>query len=296
MATKKEQLKIFDDQQIRSHWDADAEMWFFSVIDVIAVLTDSTTPKRYWSDLKRKLKQEGSEVYEKIVQLKLTALDGKKYATDVANTEQLLRLIQSVSSPKAEPFKLWLAQVGYERLEESEDPEKAIDRALKSYLAKGYSKDWINQRLKTIEVRKELTDEWEERGAKTGSDFAMLTNILTKEWSGLSVKEYKQVKGLKRENLRDNMTNIELVLNMLAETTTKEISKKQQPTNMKENIEIAKQGGSVAKIARQAAEAKIGQSVISSTNAQDLIAEKQAQQQHKTIAQQHKAEIVDDDI
>jgi hypothetical protein len=295
MTTKKEQLKIFDDKQIRSQWDADAEIWFFSIVDVIAVLTDSDNPRNYWKVLKHRLKAEGSEVVTNCNQLKLTASDGKKYSTDVATTEQLLRLIQSIPSPKAEPFKLWLAQVGYERLEEQADPEKAIDRALKAYLAKGYSKDWINQRLKTIEVRKELTDEWELRGVTTGTDFAMLTNILTKEWSGLSVKEYKQVKGLKRENLRDNMTNTELVLNMLAETATKEISQQKQPTTIQGNIQVTKQGGEVAKIARETLEKTIGKTIISQKNAQDLIAEKQAQQRQKTIAQ-HTDEIIDSDI
>lgn len=251
MPTQKEQLKIFDDKHIRSKWDADAEMWFFSIIDVIAVLTESENPRKYWSVLKVRLKSEGSELATNCSQLKLVSSDGKKYSTDVANTEQLLRLIQSIPSPKAEPFKLWLAQVGYERLEEQADPEKTIDRALKTYLAKGYSKDWINQRLKTIEVRKGLTDEWENRGVNNPHDFALLTNILTKEWSGLSVKEYKEVKGLKRENLRDNMTNTELVLNMLAETATKEISKVKQPTDIEENAKVAQQGGSIAGNARK---------------------------------------------
>jgi hypothetical protein len=284
MTNKKEHLKIFDDQQIRSHWDADAEMWFFSIIDVIGVLTESDNPRKYWSVLKTRLKAEGNETATNCSQLKLTSPDGKQRLTDVATTEQLLRLIQSIPSPKAEPFKLWLATVGYERLEEQADPEKTIDRALKAYLAKGYSKDWINQRLKTIELRKELTDEWESRGVKTGSDFAMLTNILTKEWSGLSVKEYKQVKGLKRENLRDNMTNTELVLNMLAETATKEISQKHQPNTMQENISITKQGGEIAKIARENLEKATGSSVLSQKNAQHLIAEQKARQQRKKIA------------
>lgn len=295
MTTKKEQLKIFDDKQIRSQWDADAEMWFFSITDVIAILTESVNPKAYWRKFKERLKHEGNETVTNCHALKMTAVDGKQRLTDVANTEQLLRLIQSIPSPKAEPFKLWLAQVGYERLEEQADPEKAIDRALKSYLAKGYSKDWINQRLKTIEVRKELTDEWELRGVTAGTDFAMLTNILTREWSGLSVKEYKQVKRLKLENLRDNMTNTELVLNMLAETATKEISQEKQPTTIQGNIQVTKQGGEVAKIARETLEKTIGKTIISQKNAQELIAKKQAQRQQKTIAQ-NTDEIIDGDI
>jgi len=224
MIKKDSSVALFHKTQVRRHWDEDKELWYFSIVDVIEILTDSTIPKRYWSDLKSKLKKEGSEVYEKIVQLKLMASDGKKYLTDVADTEALLRLVQSVPSPKAEPLKVWLAKVGYERIEETEDPELSFDRAMQTYLQKGYSKEWINQRLKTIEVRKELTDEWKERGVKEGLEFAILTDEITKAWSGESIKSYKKLKGLKKENLRDNMTNLELILNMLAEATTNEIS------------------------------------------------------------------------
>lgn len=215
-------VKIFENQHIRSHWNAEKEQWYFSVIDTIQVLTGSERPRKYWSDLKRKLLKEGSQLSDNIGQLKMLSVDGKFYLTDIANTETLLRLIQSIPSPNAEPFKLWLAQVGYERLEENEDPELTIDRALETYLAKGYSKTWINQRLKSIEVRKELTDEWEARGVKRGQEFAILTDEITRAWSGLTTKEYKQYKNLKKENLRDNMSNLELVLNMLAEATTAE--------------------------------------------------------------------------
>jgi hypothetical protein len=209
-------IKLFESQKIRSHWDAEKEKWYFSVVDVIQILTDSNNSRRYWSDLKRKLEQEGFlQLYEIIVQLKLMSQDGKKYITDCTDTEGLLRIIQSVPSPKAEPFKQWLAKVGYERIEETQDPEKSIDRAMENYLKLGYSKEWINQRLKSIEIRKELTDEWENRGVGKGQEFATLTDILTQAWSGKSVTEYKQFKGLKKESLRDNMTNMELVLNML---------------------------------------------------------------------------------
>lgn len=223
------QVKLFQSQQIRSQWDQDAEQWLFSVIDVIQVLTASERPRKYWSDLKTKLKKEGSQLSDNIGQLKMMSPDGKNRITDVANTETLLRLIQSIPSPNAEPLKLWLAQVGQERLEENEDPELTIDRALRTYLAQGYSKEWINQRLKTIEVRKELTDEWEKRGVIQGLEFALLTDEITRAWSGMTTKEYKQFKSLKKENLRDNMTNLELVLNMLAEATTTEISKQKKP-------------------------------------------------------------------
>ena len=216
-------IKLFEDKRIRTHYAEENEMWYFAVIDVIEVLTGSSIPKRYWSDLKKKLTKEGSQLYEKIVQLKFEASDGKKYATDCLSTEDLLRLIQSIPSPKAEPFKQWLAKTGYERIEEIQDPELSIDRAMENYLKLGYSKEWINQRLKSIEVRKELTDEWEQRGVKKGQEFAILTDIITKGWSDKTVKQYKKLKGLKKENLRDNMTNLELVLNMLAEATTTEI-------------------------------------------------------------------------
>jgi len=263
-------IKLFQNQEIRSQWDADREQWLFSVIDIIQALTGNERPRKYWSDLKRKLIQEGSEVSDKIGQLKMLASDGKYRLTDVTGTEALLRLIQSIPSPKAEPFKLWLAQVGYERLEENEDPELTIDRALETYLAKGYSKEWINQRLKSIEVRKELTDEWEERGVKKGQEFAILTDEITRAWSGMSTKEYKQHKSLKKENLRDNMTNLELVLNMLAEATTAEISKEKIPETFDENKTIARQGGEVAGNARKDIEAKTGKKVVTTQNARQL--------------------------
>ena len=263
-------IKLFHDQKIRSHWDAEQEQWYFSVIDIIQVLAGSERPRKYWSDLKNKLNQEGSQLSDKIGQLKMPSTDGKSYLTDVANTETLLRLIQSIPSPKAEPFKLWLAQVGYERLEENEDPELTIDRALETYLAKGYTQEWINQRLKSIEVRKELTDEWEERGVKKGQEYAILTDEITRAWSGMNTREYKQHKRLKKENLRDNMTNLELVLNMLAEATTAEISKEKIPANFDENKTIARQGGEVAGSARMDIEAKTGKKVITTKNARQL--------------------------
>ncbi len=263
-------LKLFEDKKIRTRFHEPEEMWYFSVIDVIEVLTGSTIPKRYWSDLKKKLLKEGSQLYEKIVQLKFEATDGKNYATDCLNTENLLRLIQSIPSPKAEPFKQWLAQTGYERIEEIQDPEKSIDRAMENYLKLGYKKDWINQRLKSIEVRKELTDEWENRGVKKGQEFATLTDIITQAWSGKGVKQYKQLKGLKKENLRDNMTNLELVLNMLAEATTTEISKEKKPANFDDNKKIARQGGTIAGNTRKAIEAKTGKNIVSSQNAKAL--------------------------
>lgn len=260
-------IKLFHDQQIRSHWDAEQEQWLFSVIDIVQVLTGSERPRKYWADLKSKLHREGSQVSDKIGHLKMLAPDGKSRLTDVANTETLLRLIQSIPSPKAEPFKRWLAQAGYERLEENEDPELTIERALETYVAKGYSRAWINQRLKSIEVRKELTDEWENRGVQKGVEFAILTDEITRAWSGLSTKEYKQHKQLKKENLRDNMTNLELVLNMLAEATTTEISKQILPESFAENKSIARQGGEVAGNARKDIEAKTGKSIISSQKA-----------------------------
>lgn len=263
-------IKLFQSQQIRSHWDAEKEKWYFSVIDVVGVLTESANPRKYWSVLKTRLKSEGSQLATKCSQLKMPSSDGKSYLTDVADTETLLRLIQSIPSPRAEPFKLWLAQVGYERLEENEDPELAIDRALHAYLAKGYSKEWINQRLKSIEVRKELTDEWEARGVKKGKEFALLTDEITRAWSNMSTREYKQHKSLTKENLRDNMTNLELVLNMLAEATTTEISKQKEPETFEQNRQVAQQGGEVAGNARKDIESKTGQKVISSKNAKQL--------------------------
>ena len=236
---KENTIRLFESKKVRVLWDDDAEKWYFSVIDIIGVLTESNYPRRYWSDLKIKLNKEGSQLYEKIVQLKMTALDGKMRETDAADTEQILRLIQSIPSPKAEPFKVWLAKVARERIDEIEDPEIGIDRLMETYLRKGYSKEWINQRLKSIEIRKELTDEWEYRGVKKGQEFAILTDDLTKAWSGFNTKQYKAFKELKRENLRDNMTNLELVLNMLAEASTTEISKEKQPKTFDENKLVA---------------------------------------------------------
>ncbi len=265
-------IKLFESKKVRTHWDEEKELWYFSIIDVIEILTDSNNPRRYWSDLKRKLEEEGfGQLYDIIVQLKLEASDGKKYLTDCTDTQGLLRIIQSIPSPKAEPFKQWLAQVGYERIEEDQDPELSFDRAMETYLAKGYSKNWINQRLKSIEVRKELTDEWEKRGVKRGMDFAILTDIITKAWSGKSVKQYKNHKNLKKENLRDHMTNLELVLNMLAEATTSEISKKKKPTTLDESKVIAKQGGTIAGNTRKEIEAKTGEKVVSKLNAKNII-------------------------
>ncbi len=267
---KDSSIVLFNQKQVRRHWDEDKELWYFSVVDVIEVLSDSPRPRKYWSALKTKLIEEGSELSQKLGQLKMEALDGKMRMTDVMDTENLLRLIQSIPSPKAEPFKLWLAKVGYERIEETEDPELAIDRAMKTYLQKGYSKEWIDQRLKTIEVRKELTNEWEKRGVKEGLEFAILTDDITKAWAGRSVKNYKKLKGLKKENLRDNMTNLELVLNMLAEASTTEISKEQKPEGLLKNKKVARKGGGVAKRARKELEKQTGKSVISAKNAIDL--------------------------
>jgi hypothetical protein len=265
-------IKLFENKVVRSHWDAEQEEWYFSVVDVCWILADSidfTTARKYWNKLKQRLKAEGSQLVTDCHQLKLPASDGKYYATDVLNTAGILRLIQSIPSPKAEPFKLWLAQVGSERLDEIADPEKAILRGADFYRAKGYTENWINQRLQTIEMRKELTDEWKARGIDKEKDYAILTNEMTKAWSGLSVKDYKELKGLKKENLRDNMTNIELVLNMLAEVTTTAISKSKEPETFSENLQVAKEGGSVAKNARVDIEERIGKSVISPLNAED---------------------------
>lgn len=266
-----DRVKLFEQKHIRSAWNEAEEMWYFSIIDVIEVLAATDRPRKYWSDLKNKLKAEGSELSEKIGQLKMQSSDGKFYNTDVANTEQLFRLIQSIPSPKAEPFKQWLAKVGYERIEETENPELSFDRAMQTYLQKGYSKEWINQRLKSIEVRKELTDEWEKRGVKRGQEFAVLTDIITKAWSEKTVKEYKKHKGLKKENLRDHMTNLELVLNMLAKATTKEISKEKNPKTLEENKVIAKQGGTIAGNTRKQIEEKTGKKIISQSNAKQII-------------------------
>lgn len=263
-------IKLFESHKIRSQWDANKEKWYFSVVDIIQVLTDSPRPRKYWNALKTKLKEEGSETSQNLGQLKMEAEDGKLRITDVADVEQLLRLIQSVPSPKAEPFKLWLAKVGYERIEESQDPEKTIDRAMESYLNLGYSKEWINQRLKSIEIRKDLTDEWEKRGVKKGQEFAILTDIITKAWSDKTVKEYKEYKNLKKENLRDNMTNLELVLSMLAEATTREISNEKQPATLDESKDIARQGGTVAGNTRKEIESKTGKKIVSNQNAKTL--------------------------
>jgi hypothetical protein len=268
--TKENAIKLFQDQRVRVHWDNDQEKWYFSIIDIIGVLTESERPRKYWSDLKSKLKSEGSEVSEKIGQLKMKSSDGKLRMTDVADTEQLLRLIQSIPSPKAEPFKIWLAKVGYERIEETEDPEKAIDRAMETYLKKGYSISWINQRLKSIEIRKELTDEWNLRKVKKGIEYAILTDEITKAWSGMTTREYKDFKELKKENLRDNMTNLELVFNMLAEASTTEISKEKKPKTLNENKQVARKGGKVANAARKQLEKTTGKKIISPLNANEL--------------------------
>jgi len=268
---KKNAIKIFEDKKVRTLWDEEEEKWYFSIVDVIEILTNSNRPRKYWSDLKIKLKQEGSELSEKIGQLKIKSTDGKFYKTDVADTEQLFRLIQSIPSPKAEPFKQWLAKVARERLDEIQDPELTIDRALKEYLQLGYSENWINQRLKSIEIRKELTNEWKRRGLKEGSQFATLTDIITQAWADKTTKEYKILKGLKKENLRDNMTNTELILNMLAEASTKDISVAVNPKSFKESKKVAKQGGKVAKVARLELEAKTGKKVVTALNAKNTL-------------------------
>ena len=267
---QQKQIILFNEKKVRRHWDEDKELWYFSVVDVVGILTDSPRPRKYWNALKTKLASEGSELSQKMGQLKMEAEDKKMRITDVLDTENILRLIQSIPSPKAEPFKLWLAKVGYERMEEMEDPELAIDRAMKTYLKKGYSKEWINQRLKTIEVRKELTDEWEERGVKKGMEFAILTDEITKAWSGKSIKAYKKFKGLKKENLRDNMTNLELVLNMLAEATTTEISKEKKPEDFEQNKKIAKKGGEIAGNTRKEIEKETGEKIVSIKSAQEF--------------------------
>ena len=271
---KKDAIKIFDNKKVRTVWDEKQEKWQISIIDVIEVLTNSDRPRKYWNDLKAKLKKEGSELSEKIGQLKMQSADGKMRITDVADTEQLFRLIQSIPSPKAEPFKLWLAQIAKERIDEMQDPELSIDRALEQYLQLGYSESWINQRIKSIEIRKELTDEWKKRGLKEGVQFATLTDIITKAWAEKSTKEYKILKGLKKENLRDNMTNTELILNMLAEASTKDISHAVKPKNFKESKKVAQQGGNVAGIARKELEAKTGKKVVTPLNAKQALIEK----------------------
>ena len=282
---KKDSLKIFEDSSIRTVWDSENQKWFISIVDVVAVLTQSIDPTVYWRKLKQRLKEEGSQTVTDCHGLKMRAIDGKMRMTDVADTEQLFRLIQSIPSPKAEPFKLWLAQIASERLDEMQDPELTIDRALKEYLDLGYSENWINQRLKSIEVRKELTDEWKERGLQEGVQFATLTNIITKAWADKTTKEYKILKGLRKENLRDNMTNTELILNMLAEASTKDISQAVEPENFAESKKIAQQGGNVAKVARLELEAKTGKKVVNSVNARTVLAEK------KTIAMSREEDI-----
>lgn len=264
-------IQLFEDKKIRTAWDEEQEEWYFSIVDVISVLTGTENPRRYWSDLKRKLKKEGAvELYEKIVQLKMLSSDGKRYKTDVANTEQLLRIIQSVPSPKAEPFKAWLARVGRERIEETIDPEQAIDRALETYLKKGYSEEWVHQRLLAIRIRNELTDEWQKRGVEKGKEYAILTDEISRAWSGMTTRQYKKLKGLKKENLRDNMSDLELVLTMLAEASTTDISKVSNPQGFSENQDVARRGGKVAGIARQALEAETGKPVITAQNANDF--------------------------
>jgi len=269
-------IAIFNQSQIRRHWDSQKELWYFSIVDVITALTDSKNPQVYWRVLKKRLIDEGSDqTVTKCNSLKMLAPDGKMRLTDVADTETLFRLIQSVPSPKAEPFKLWLAAVGYQRLEETADPELAINRALQTYLKKGYSQNWINQRLKSIEIRKDLTDEWDKRGVKQGTEFAILTDDITRAWAGLTTKQYKNLKNLKKENLRDNMTNLELVLNMLAETATTEISQTKKPKGFWPSKTVAKQGGTIAGNARKDIESKTGKKVITSQNATNLIKNRQ---------------------
>lgn len=268
-----DKIQLFEDKRIRTAWDEEKEEWYFSIVDVVAVLTDQPDTRhaaKYWSVMKVRLKKEGSQLPTNCSQLKMRSADGKRYLTDVADTEQLLRIVQSIPSPKAEPFRMWLAQVGRERIEETIDPELTIDRALDTYLKKGYTREWINQRLQAIQVRKELTDEWQERGVEKGLEYAILTDEITRAWSGMSTRQYKQLKGLKKENLRDNMSTTEIILNMLAETSTKDISQKEQPQGFAESQKVARRGGNVASIARKALEAETGESVITSKNAAQL--------------------------
>ncbi len=268
---QKNAIKLFEDKKIRTAWDEEQEKWYFSIVDTCEVLSGTDNPRRYWSDLKRKLKKEGAEqLYEKIVQLKLQSADGKFYRTDVADTEQLLRLIQSIPSPKAEPFKRWLAMVGSERIDEIADPELTIDRALEGYLKLGYSREWINQRLQAIQVRKELTDEWADRGVRKGQEYAILTDEITRAWSGMTTRQYKGLKGLKKENLRDNMSTMELVLNMLAEATTTVLSKVKQPEGFEESRKVAREGGSVAGSARKDIESRTGRPVVTGDSESEL--------------------------
>lgn len=270
--TMQDQLSLFDGQLIRYVWDENEEKYFFSVVDIISVLTGSNTPRRYWSDLKHKLQAEGSELYDKIVQLKITAADGKKYLTDMADTEQVFRIIQSVPSKKAEPFKLWLAQLGRQRLEQMQDPEQSIEMAVRDYRRLGYSEEWINQRIKTIEIRKALTDEWKRGGMKEETDYAVLTDIISKAWSGMTTRQYKNHKGLRKESLRDNMTNVELMLNGLAEAAATELSKRENPKGFVENAQVAERGGNVAHVAREQLEKELGDTVISKQRAVNFTA------------------------
>ena len=269
--TKKDAIKIFENKKVRSVWDSEAEKWFISVIDVIEGLTDSVNATAYWRKLKQRLREEGNETVTNCHGLKMKALDGKMRLADVADVEQLFRLIQSIPSPKAEPFKQWLAQLARERLEEIDDPELGIERLMEYYHRKGYSPGWINQRLKSIEVRKELTDEWDRRGIRKGQEYAVLTDVITKAWAGLTTKEYKQFKGLKTESLRDNMTNLELVLNMLAEASTTEISQKVKPETFEQSKQVARKGGKVANVARKELETQTGQKIVSPSNAKKLL-------------------------
>lgn len=269
--SEQDRIQLFENQPIRTAWDEEREEWYFSVVDVIHVLTGSENPRRYWSDLKRKLKAEGAvQLYENIVQLKMTAPDGKMRLTDTANTEQLLRIIQSVPSPKAEPIRAWLAQVGRERIEETIDPEQAIDRALETYLKKGYDPDWVHQRLLSIRIRNELTEEWQKRGVEQGKEYAILTDEITRTWSGMTTRQYKKLKGLKKQNLRDNMSDTELVLTMLAEASTRDISREVKPEGFSASVDVAHQGGEVAGVARKALEERTGKPVITEKNAAQL--------------------------
>lgn len=269
--TKKDAIKIFEEKKVRTVWDDETEEWYFSVVDMVEILTESPNPRRYWSDLKSKLQKEGSQLYAHIVQLKMMSTDGKMRLTDVMTTEQMFRLIQSIPSPKAEPFKLWMAQIAKERLDEMQDPELTIDRAMMEYKTLGYSDNWINQRLKSIEIRKELTDEWKRHGLQEGVQFATLTDIIYQTWASKTTKEYKRFKGLKKENLRDNMTNKELVLNMLAELSTKEISEISQPETFNDHIDVARRGGGVALEAKLKLEQETGQQVVSPVNAKQVL-------------------------
>ena len=269
-----QKIQLFESKKIRSHWGQSNELWHFSIVDIVAILTQSNSPRKYWNKLKQRLNEEGNETVTNCHQLKMKASDGKMRLTDVTTTEQLLRLIQSIPSPQAEPFKIWLAKVGYERIESMQDPEKSIDQAMHDYFQLGYSQEWINQRLKSIEVRKELTDEWKNTGVQEGKEFALLTDIISKAWSEHTTQEYKKLKNLKKENLRDNMTNLELVLNMLAEATTTEISKEKKPKGLAESKKVAKQGGTIAGNTRKAIEAKTGNKIVTSKNAQNLLEDK----------------------